>query len=67
MAENKLNSPPPVLDCARVLQYLILEKGIEFAGPDASLRGRQGIGRSPMSGHLRRENDRRRAVISLHK
>ncbi len=32
MAENRASSPPPVLDCARVLHYVIIDKSIEFSG-----------------------------------
>ena len=32
MAENREGSPPPVLDCARLLCYVIIDKGIEFSG-----------------------------------
>src|SRR3954466_14965739 len=32
MAENRASSPPPVLDCARVLHYVIIDKRIEFSG-----------------------------------
>jgi hypothetical protein len=32
MAENRVSSPPPVLDCARVLHYVIIDKSIEFSG-----------------------------------
>jgi hypothetical protein len=32
MAEKQSDFPPPVLDCARVLRYVIIDKGIEFSG-----------------------------------
>jgi len=32
MAENRASSPPPVLDCARVLHYVIIDKSIEVSG-----------------------------------
>jgi len=34
MAESRVtpSSPPPVLDCARLLHYAILDSGIEFSG-----------------------------------
>ena len=32
MAENRVTSPPPVLDCARVLRYVIIDKSIKFSG-----------------------------------
>jgi hypothetical protein len=32
MAENREGSPPPVLDSARVLRYVIIDKNIQFSG-----------------------------------
>jgi len=32
MADYREGSPPPVLDCARVLRYVIIDKSIEFSG-----------------------------------
>ena len=32
MAENRVTSPPPVLDCARLLRYVVIDKRIEFSG-----------------------------------
>jgi hypothetical protein len=32
MDENPRDSPPPVLDCARVLRYLLIDVSMEFSG-----------------------------------
>jgi hypothetical protein len=32
MTDNKQHTPPPVLDCARLIEFAILDTGVEFAG-----------------------------------
>ena len=32
MANEKPHTPPPVLDCARLIKYAVLNRGVEFSG-----------------------------------
>jgi len=47
MAENRDASPPPVLDCARVLRYAIIDSSIEFAGRSLLFVGGKELGKVP--------------------
>src|SRR5690349_8890919 len=35
MADTNPQTPPPVLDCARLIEYAILDKTVEFSGHSA--------------------------------
>jgi hypothetical protein len=47
MAENRATFPPPVLDCARVLRYVIIDKGIEFSGRSLLFVDGKELGQAP--------------------
>lgn len=47
MAENRVTLPPPVLDCARVLRYVIIEKDIQFSGRSLLFVGGRELGQVP--------------------
>lgn len=47
MATNSTQNPPPVLDCARVLDYAVLDSGVEFSGHSLLFVNGQELGAVP--------------------